>query len=267
MEPTDRPLADPTRSAPILVEEQDGVVTITLADPARRNVLSRAMIDALTAAFAEVAASPATGVILAAEGPAFSAGHDIAELEAGSLAQIEELFAACSRMMLSIRAMPQVVVARVHGLATAAGCQLVASCDLVVAARSAAFALPGGRGGLFCHTPLVAVARSIGAKRAAQLAFTGDPISAERAERWGLVNVVVDDPELNAATAELLRAATRGSAASKARGKAGFYEQIELPEAAAYTAMSARMAADSQSPAAREGFAAFLGKRKAVFPE
>lgn len=246
--------------------ERDGdVVTITLDRPAQRNALSLPMMEALTAAFTATGDSDATGVILAAEGPAFSAGHHFGDMVGLDEAGAEHLFRACTRMMDTIQSIPQVVVARVHALATAAGCQLVATCDLAVAAASAGFALPGGKGGMFCHTPTVAVARDIGRKRAVEMAFTGDPIDAATAADWGLVNRVVPDGELVAATADLLRRATRGSATSKAAGKRELYAQIGLPQPEAYESAIAAMAAAAITPDAQEGFRAFLEKRSPVF--
>jgi enoyl-CoA hydratase/carnithine racemase len=154
----------------------------------------------------------------------------------------------------------------VHALATAAGCQLVASCDLAVAAETASFAIPRGKGGLFCHTPLVAVARTIGRKRALEMAFTGDPIDAATAADWGLVNRVVPDAELDDAVADLMRRATRGSARSKALGKRAFYRQIDLSQPAAYEYAGQTMAAAATTADAQEGIAAFLEKRPPKFP-
>ena len=168
-------------------------------------------------------------------------------------------------MMDTIQRIPQPVIARVHALATAAGCQLVATCDLAVAGQSAAFALPGGKGGLFCHTPLVAVARNIGRKRALEMAMTGDPIDAQTAADWGLVNRVVPDEELIEATAELLRRATRGAARSKALGKQAYYAQIDLDQENAYGYTIEVMSTATAGPDAQEGISAFLAKRPAVF--
>jgi enoyl-CoA hydratase/carnithine racemase len=204
-------------------------------------------------------------VVLAANGPVFSAGHHFADMAGADIDAATELFKVCTEMMDTIQSIPQVVCARVHALATAAGCQLVASCDLAVAAASAAFALPGGKGGLFCHTPLVAVARNIGRKRAVEMAFTGDPVDAVTAAEWGLVNRVVPDDQLHQATAELLARATRGSAQSKALGKQLFYAQIGLPQPAAYELAVAMMAGAATLPDAQEGFAAFLAKRSPNF--
>ena len=163
--------------------------------------------------------------------------------------------------MQTVQDVPQVVVARVHALATAAGCQLVASCDLAVAAESAGFAAPGGKGGWFCHTPMVAIARNVGRKRAMELALTGDVIDAATALDWGLVNRVVPDDELDAAVDDLMARATRGSRASKAWGKQTMYAQLDRPERDAYATAIEVMAAASQLPGAREGMAAFLEKR------
>jgi enoyl-CoA hydratase/carnithine racemase len=168
-------------------------------------------------------------------------------------------------MMQTIQAIPQPVCAKVHALATAAGCQLVASCDLAVAALSAGFATPGGKGGLFCHTPLVAVARNVGRKRAMEMGLTGDVIDATTAAEWGLINRAVPDDELDAAVDDLMARVTRGSPAGKAMGKRAFYAQIDLDQAAAYEYAMAVMAADVTAADAQEGIAAFLAKRKPSF--
>lgn len=243
----------------------DPFVSITMARPEQRNALSLEHLEELQAAVRWVADTPATGVIVAGDGPVFSAGHDFRDLAGSPLADVERLVGTCSALMLSLTEIPQVTIARVHALATAAGCQLVAACDLAVAADSAAFALPGGKGGWFCTTPLVAVARNLPRKRALELALTGDPIDAATAEAWGLINRVVPADELDAAVADLLRRATRGSAASRAIGKRAFYEQVDLPLPEAYTHASAVMAEASQIPDAQEGIAAFLEKRKPSF--
>jgi enoyl-CoA hydratase/carnithine racemase len=221
----------------------------------------------LTHALRTIASSDAVGVILAANGPVFSAGHNFADMAGASLEQTRELFAVCTEMMNAVQAMPQPVVARVHALATAAGCQLVATCDLAVAADTAGFAIPGGKAGLFCHTPLVAVARSIGRKRALEMAMTGDPISATTAADWGLINKAVPPEQLEAATLDLIQRATRGSALSKALGKQGFYRQIDLPQAQAYAFAGERMATAALESDAQEGIQAFLEKRPAVYAQ
>ncbi len=249
----------------VQVERDGDVVTVTLDHPERRNALQLDVIDQITEALTSVGGGDARGVVLAAEGPVFSAGHDFAELAMADLAAARHLFAACTRLMDTVQSIPQPVVARVHALATAAGCQLVATCDLAVAAESAGFAIPGGRGGLFCHTPLVAVARNVGRKRALEMALTGDVVDARTAAEWGLVNRCVPDGELDAAVADLLARATRGSAASKGLGKQAFYAQVGLDQAAAYAHAIEVMAAASQTPDAREGMAAFLEKRPPRF--
>ena len=245
---------------------RDGrTVTVTLCNPAKRNALSLDVLLALTDAFRAAGESDATGIVLAAEGPVFSAGHNFGEMKGASFDDAHELFTVCSSLMQMMHTVPQPIVARVHALATAAGCQLVASCDLAVASQSASFAIPGGKGGLFCHTPLVAVARNLSRKQALEMALTGDAISAETALQWGFVNSVVEDADLDAAVADLLRRATRGSAWSKALGKRTFYEQINMAEADAYTFASAVMADAVTGDAAQEGISAFLEKREPDF--
>lgn len=229
--------------------------------PQRRNALSADHLGELRDAFTEAGRSDATGIVLGAEGTVFSAGHDFADVSSRDLAGVRELLALCTEVMRTIQSVPQVVIARVHALATAAGCQLVASCDLAVAAESAGFALPGGKGGWFCHTPMVAIARNIGRKRAAELAFTGDTISARQALDWGLVNAVAPAGRLDEAVHDLLTRATRGSAASKGIGKTTLYAQSDLGQADAYNLAVEVMAATSQTPDAQEGMAAFLEKR------
>ncbi|MDQ2586072.1 enoyl-CoA hydratase-related protein [Saccharothrix yanglingensis] len=251
----------------IRVERTDDVVRITMDRAARRNSLSAEHLAELLTAFRDVAASDALGVVLAGEGPVFSAGHDFADVSSRDLEGVRELLILCTDLMRTIESVPQVVVARVHGLATAAGCQLVASCDLAVASEDAAFALPGGKGGWFCHTPAVPVARAIGRKRLMELALTGDPIDARTAEQWGLVNRVVPADGLDEAVDDLVRRATRGSRASKALGKQTIYAQLDRPEADAYAIAVEVMAAASQTAAAKEGMSSFLEKRPAVWTD
>ncbi|HEV2779801.1 MAG TPA: enoyl-CoA hydratase-related protein [Actinophytocola sp.] len=251
----------------LLVKREGDTVRITMNRAARRNSLSADHLAELLHAFRDAGESDATGIVLAGEGPVFSAGHDFADVAARDLTGVRELLRLCTELMRAIESVPQVVVARVHGLATAAGCQLVASCDLAVAAESAGFALPGGKGGWFCHTPAVPVARSIGRKRLMELVLTGDVVDARTAEQWGLVNRVVPDERLDAAVDELLARATRGSKASKALGKQTIYAQLDRPEADAYAIAIEVMAAASQLPGAREGMAAFLEKRQPIWPD
>jgi enoyl-CoA hydratase/carnithine racemase len=251
----------------VLVSRDGPYTTITMNRPQRRNALSLEHMRELIAAFHEVAETEARGVILAGAGPVFSAGHDFADMVDADYASVRNLLVTCTDLMQLIETVPQVVVARVHGLATAAGCQLVASCDLAVAGESAGFATPGGKGGWFCHTPLVAVARNIGRKRAVEMALTGDVIDARTAEDWGLVNTVVPDAEIDKAVIDLLDRATRGSPASKALGKQALYAQLDRPEHDAYDYALEVMAASSQTPEAREGMRAFLEKRTPIWPQ
>lgn len=249
------------------VERDGDVVRITMCRPQRRNALSREHLGQLLAAVTEAGESDATGIVLGAEGPVFSAGHDFADVLDAPIADVRSLLALCTELMGTLQEVPQVVVARVHALATAAGCQLVASCDLAVAAESAGFAAPGGKGGWFCHTPMVAIARNVGRKRAMELALTGDVIDARTALDWGLVNRVVPDDGLDAAVDELMARATRGSRASKAWGKQTMYAQLDRPERDAYAVAVEVMAGASQLDGAREGMRSFLEKRRPVWTD
>ena len=249
----------------ILVSTEGAITTVTLNRPDKRNALSLPLMLELTEALQGVGRSAARGVILAANGPVFSAGHNFGDMAGASLAQARELFAVCTRMMDTLQALPQPVIARVHALATAAGCQLVATCDLAIAADTAGFAIPGGKAGLFCHTPLVAVARNVGRKRALEMAMTGDAIDAATAADWGLINRAVPAAELDAATLDLISRATRGSTESKAMGKQGYYRQMELAQPQAYALASEIMAAGALTADGQEGIAAFLEKRPAHY--
>jgi enoyl-CoA hydratase/carnithine racemase len=251
----------------LLVKHDGDTVRITMNRPQRRNSLSGEHLTELHSAFEAAGRTDATGIVLAAEGPVFSSGHDFADVAARDLAGVRELLRQCTAVMRTIQSVPQVVIARVHALATAAGCQLVASCDLAVAAESAGFALPGGKGGWFCHTPAVPVARSIGRKRLMELALTGDIVDATTAAEWGLVNYAVPDAELDVAVDELLARATRGSRLGKAIGKQTLYAQLDRPEADAYAIACEVMASVSQTAGAREGMTAFLEKRQPVWPD
>jgi enoyl-CoA hydratase/carnithine racemase len=246
----------------VLVERSGDFATITMNRPQRRNALSLAHMRELITAFGEVGNSDALGIVLAGRGPVFSSGHDLSEVAAGDLQQVRSLLATCTELMTLMQQVPQPVVARVHGLATAAGCQLVASADLAVASEDAGFAAPGGKGGWFCHTPMVAIARNVGRKRAAELAMSGDVIDARTALDWGLVNRVAPAARLDSEVQDLLDRVTRGSAASKGIGKQALYAQIDLDQAKAYAYAIEVMAATSQLPDAREWTQAFLEKRK-----
>ncbi|MCP9620629.1 enoyl-CoA hydratase [Nocardia otitidiscaviarum] len=249
------------------VQRSGSTLRITMNRPAKRNALSHQHLEELLTAFRAAGESDATGIVLAAEGPVFSAGHDFADVATRDLEGVRDLLHLCTELMRTVQSVPQVVIARVHALATAAGCQLVASCDLAIAADTAAFALPGGKGGWFCHTPAVPVARSVGRKRIMELVLTGDPVDAATAAEWGLINRAVPLADLDAAVDELLARATRGSRASKALGKRTVYAQLDRPEADAYDIALEAMAQASQFPAAKEGMAAFLEKRAPVWPE
>ena len=239
--------------------------TITMNSPKRRNALSLKHMIELTDAFRTVGESEVRGVILAANGPAFCAGHDFADMVGQDVVAMRKLLSVCTTLMEIIQQIPQPVLACVHALATAAGCQLVATCDLAVASEDAAFATPGGKGGWFCTTPMVSVSRSIGRKRALEMLLTGDTIDAHTAADWGLVNRVVSPDRLLEESQQLLEAATRGSFISKGIGKQAYYAQIDLPQQQAYNYAQEVMASASQIPDAQEGMNAFLEKRKPRF--
>src|SRR2546429_4300654 len=239
--------------------------TITMNYPQRRNALSLKHMLELTDAFRKVSESGVLGVILAANGPVFSAGHDFADMVGQDLIAMRKLLKVCTTLMNTIQEIPQPVLARVQGLATAAGCQLVATCDLAVASTEAAFATPGGKGGWFCTTPMVAVSRNIGRKRALEMLLTGDTIHAHTAAEWGLINPVVPPEQLVEEVQLLLEAATRGSFLSKGIGKQAFYAQIGLDQPQAYKYAHEVMASASQIPDAQEGMHAFIEKRKPRF--
>ena len=245
-------------SEPVLVTHSGSVTTVTLNRPERRNPLSLEMITALGRVIAD---TDATVIVIAATGPAFSAGHDLREMSSRDPEFYDELFDACGALMLAIHRLPQPVIACVQGIATAAGCQLVAACDLAIAGETARFATPGVRVGLFCTTPMVEVARVIGRKRAMQMLLTGEPIDAETAADWGLVNEVVPAGRLEERTTELAAQIATASPLVLATGKRAFYDNLEpgLPDA--YDHAGAIMAASATTDDAQEGFAAFLGKR------
>lgn len=240
---------------------------VTLDNPSKRNALALDVMLELTDVLGEVGRSDALGVVLGANGPVFSAGHNFGDMVGAELPDAQHLLQVCTDMMNTIQQIPQVVIARVHALATAAGCQLVASCDLAIAADTAGFALPGGKGGLFCHTPLVAVARQIGRKRALEMALTGDVIDAHTAADWGLVNAAVPEPELDKAVDDLMARSTRGSALSKAIGKRAFYAQVDMDQPKAYAYAIEVMAAGVVTPDGQEGINSFLDKRRPNFTQ
>lgn len=249
----------------ISLEREDAFAILTMRRPERRNALSEAHLREIWDALRSVAASDARGLIVAARGPVFSAGHDFADMEKRDLVAMRQLLALCAEVMQLVQSIPQPTIAQVEGLATAAGCQLVASCDLAVAGTSSRFQVPGGRGGWFCTTPGVALARAVGRKRALEMLLTGDAIDAPTALAWGLVNRVVPDDAVAAETRALLARATRGSPESKALGKQAFHRQVDLDVPAAYAYASEVMAAASQTEHARENVRAFLEKRAPRF--
>ena len=251
----------------IVHTREDDFAIITLTRPERRNTLSDVTLKEILKALKAVASSDARGLILSAEGPVFSAGHDFQDLGERNLQGMHALLSLCREVMQNLQDLAQPTIAQVEGLATAGGCQLVASCDLAVAGVSSQFAVPGGRGGWFCTTPGVALARAVGRKKALEMLLTGDPIDAASAMAWGLVNQVVADQEVGKATRELLGRATRGSALSKAIGKRAFYQQVDLPIDHAYDLATEVMASSSQTEDGREGVRAFLEKRKARFTD
>ncbi len=244
----------------VRVAHEPPVTTITLDRPERRNALSLQMMQELTDALRSVPADSQV-VVLRAEGPAFSAGHDLSEMIGRDPSFYQRLFDVCTVMMETIHRIPQPVIARVHGVATAAGCQLVASCDLVVAAASATFATPGVKIGLFCSTPMVPISRAVGRKRALEMLLTGEPISAETAQAWGLVNRVVPVDELDDEIERLISQITRYSPTIIGIGKEAFYSQIELDEHRAYDLTKAVMSSNASHVDAQEGMCAFLEKR------
>lgn len=249
----------------LLLREQDarGVVTLTLNRPQAFNALSEGMLEALQAELDRVAADAAVrAVVIAAAGRAFCAGHDLKEMRAApSQAYYERLFAQCARMMLAIQRLPVPVIARVHGTATAAGCQLVAMCDLAVAASDAKFAVSGINVGLFCSTPSVALSRNLGRKQAFEMLVTGDFISAEQAREKGLVNRVTAPDQLDAEVERLLASIVAKPAVAIGAGKALFYRQLEKPIAEAYDDAGRTMACNMMNDAALEGVQAFIDKR------
>jgi enoyl-CoA hydratase/carnithine racemase len=251
----------------VLGEQQDGLVYLTLNQPEKRNALSRAMLTALKRHLQEVAGQPqARVVILRAKGPVFSAGHDLKELTSSTGAEIQELFRLCTSVMELLPALPQPVIAQVHALATAAGCQLVTSCDLVMASSQASFAVPGVKIGLFCATPSVPLSRTLPTKKALEMLLTGAPMSAAEAERFGMVNRVVPPERLEEETHQLARQIMAYSAPVLASGKAAFYRQLPLDRSAAYRLVEPVIVQQAQAADLKEGVAAFFAKRPPQWP-
>lgn len=254
---------DGTSQALLLRHDENGVATLTLNRPDARNALSVAMMTALQDALDAIARDDGVKVVvLAGAGPGFCAGHDLRELRANPGRQYyDAVFAQCSRMMMSIVKLPQPVIARVHGIATAAGCQLVATCDLAVASDQARFATSGINVGLFCATPAVAVSRAVGRKPAMEMLLTGDFISANEALRIGLLNRVVPAAELDDAVAALAGRITRQLSSAIALGKQSFYRQVDMDLAAAYRDAGETMVRNLLDPDTEAGIDAFIGKR------
>ncbi|MBV8336393.1 MAG: enoyl-CoA hydratase [Alphaproteobacteria bacterium] len=261
-------VAVPEENIPILLEENNrGVLRLTLNRPEARNALSAALMSALTEALCGAAEDPQVRVvIIAGAGPAFCAGHDLREIRSDQRRETYELiFAQCSELMLRIVRLPKPVIAEVHGVATAAGCQLVATCDLAVAAENARFATPGVNIGLFCSTPMVALTRAVGRKAAMEMLLTGELIDAATARAIGLVNRVVARERLREAVDDLAGKIAGKSAMTLAIGKEAFYRQAELDLAAAYRYAAEVMTTNMLAHDAGEGIDAFLAKRAPVW--
>jgi enoyl-CoA hydratase/carnithine racemase len=247
----------------ILLSRDGAVATITMNRPERRNALSEAHMEELIDALRALGGDRGTrAVILAANGPAFCAGHDLRELIGRDVAAYRRLFERCVELMSAVQSIPQPVIARVHAVATAAGCQLVATCDLAVAGEAATFATPGVNIGLFCTTPMVAVTRAVGRKRAMEMLLTGAAIDARTAADWGLVNRVVAADVLDAETHALAARIAAASRVAVAIGKQAFYAQIDLDQARAYAYAKEVMSLNALAADAQEGMGAFVEKRK-----
>lgn len=255
-----------TDAAPIRTHVADGLGVLTLGAAGRRNPLSLATMRAATAALESFDADPAVRVIvIRAEGPAFSAGHDLSEMVGRTLDEEREIFAACTDLMAAVHRARQPVIAQVQGMALAAGCQLVATCDLAIATADARFSTPGVKIGLFCSTPMIPLTRAVGRKRAMQMLLTGEMINAETAVDWGLINAAVPADLLESTVVDLAHRIAESSGATLAIGKRAFYDQIDRTEPDAYAAMAEVMATNAMIPDAQEGMTAFLEKRAPVW--
>ena len=248
----------------LTLEMNGPIVVVTLNRPDRRNALSLDLMRDLIEALHGLEMNKAVqAIILAAAGPVFCSGHDLSEMVGRTKDEYTELFDTCTELTLKLQSIPQPIIAEVQGMATAAGCQLAAACDLVIASEQAAFATPGVRIGLFCSTPMVALTRAIGRKRAMQMLLTGEKIDSYTAADWGLVNTVVPTSELRTATLELAGRIAQASPFTVATGKQAYYAQIDLPQPAAYDLTKKVMTANAQACDAQEGITAFLSKRQA----
>ncbi len=246
----------------ILVTREGAARVVTLNRPQRRNALSLELMLELIACLQEIGRDAAArAVILAAAGKVFCSGHDLSEMTGRDLTGYRRIFDVCSELMMKIQAIPQPVIAEVQGIATAAGCQLVAACDLGIASENAAFATPGVKIGLFCTTPMVALTRAIGRKRALQMLLTGEMVPARTAAEWGLVNQVVAAAELQGATRQLAGKVAEASPLVVSIGKQAFYTQIDLDQPKAYAYAKEVMSMNAMAADAQEGIGAFLGKR------
>jgi enoyl-CoA hydratase/carnithine racemase len=254
---------DTASAGPVLVRRDGPEARITLNRPAQRNALSLALmgevIDALDALGADAGVR---AIVIEGAGPAFCAGHDLGEMTGGDVGFYQHVFDVCTQMMEALHRVRQPVIARVHGIATAAGCQLVAACDLAVAADDARFATPGVKIGLFCSTPMVPLSRAVGRKRSLEMLLTGAPIDAATALDWGLLNRVVPADALDATIAELVAAIARSSSLTVGIGKRAFHDQIDLDESRAYDLTKTVMAMNMLAADAQEGIGAFLEKRE-----
>lgn len=245
---------------------EDTIATVTLNNPEKKGALSVAAMDGLTSALRSIAdRCDVHTVVLESAGTVFSAGHDLGEVYGADEATQRHIFETCTELMLTITDIPQPVIAKVHGLATAAGCQLVATCDLAVAGASARFATPGVRIGLFCSTPMVALSRAVGRKMTMRMLLTGEPITADEAFTHGLVSHVAADEALETTVQDVAQRVAQASAATVTIGKRAFYDQIDLPTADAYAKMSEVMTANAVMVDAQEGIGAFLQKREPVW--
>ena len=252
-----------TKFEHLLVEEESPAARITLNRPDKRNALSLELMEEVIAALEALGDSPdVRAIVVEGAGPAFSAGHDLGEMVGRERAFYDRLFDVCTVLMETIHRVPQPVIAKVHGIATAAGCQLVAACDLAVAAEGTRFATPGVKIGLFCSTPMVPVSRAVGRKRALELLLTGEPIDAATALEWGLVNRVVPAEQLEETVSELVAKIARSSPLTVGIGKEAFYAQIDLDEHGAYDLTKGVMTSNSLAADAQEGMSAFLEKRE-----
>ena len=250
----------------IQVTHEGPAAVVTLNRPEKRNALSLELMLELIGALDEIGRGrDARAVILAAAGKVFCSGHDLGQMTGRDINEYRRIFDVCSELMMKIQAIPQPVIAEVQGIATAAGCQLVAACDLAIAAESAAFATPGVKIGLFCTTPMVALTRAIGRKRALQMLMTGEMVDARTAAEWGLVNSVVPAEELRAAARRLAEKVADASSLVVAIGKQAFYTQIDLDQEKAYRYAKEVMSMNAMAADAQEGISAFLGKRKACW--